>query len=124
MLPDLDMRVPFVKHRGPTHTVWFALGIGVVVGLLGFLLGSSDGLLAALGLGTYGVVVGGLAVGAHLLADALTPMGIRPLEPVDDREYCLAVTRAANPLANYGLLALGVVVASVGFLAGSAIAGA
>ncbi|TKX85447.1 metal-dependent hydrolase, partial [Halorubrum sp. SS5] len=28
MVPDLDMRVPFVKHRGITHTVWFALLVG------------------------------------------------------------------------------------------------
>jgi len=122
MLPDLDMRVPFITHRGPTHTVWFALAVGAVLGLAGALVGSGAGILAAVGLGVYGVFIGVLTVGAHLFADALTPMGVRPLEPVDGREYCFDVARAANPLANYALLAIGVVAAGVAFVAGSAVA--
>ena len=31
MLPDYDQRVPGLDHRGPTHTVWFALVVGVVL---------------------------------------------------------------------------------------------
>ena len=34
MVPDLDMRVPGIKHRGVTHTVHFAVAVGLSVGLL------------------------------------------------------------------------------------------
>lgn len=124
MLPDWDQRVPFIRHRGATHTVWFALAVGVALGLVGVVAGASGGVLAALGLGVFGLLVGVLTVGAHLLADVLTPMGIRPLEPVRDDEYTLDVARAANPIANYGLLALGVIVSGGGLVLGSAIANA
>jgi len=29
-LPDLDTYTDRLDHRGPTHTVWFALGVGLV----------------------------------------------------------------------------------------------
>ena len=29
-LPDLDHDHDWLSHRGPTHTVWFALGVGAV----------------------------------------------------------------------------------------------
>lgn len=121
MVPDWDQRVPFIRHRGPTHTVWFALAVGAVLGLGGILAGSSTGVLTALAYGVFGLLAGVTMVGAHLLADALTPMGIRPLEPVQDTEFTLEVTRASNPVANYGLLVLGVVMAGVAFALGSAV---
>ena len=31
MIPDLDQRIPGVKHCGPTHTVWCALAVGVAI---------------------------------------------------------------------------------------------
>lgn len=31
MLPDLDPRIPGVPHCGPTHTIWFALAVGLAV---------------------------------------------------------------------------------------------
>jgi inner membrane protein len=34
MLPDYDQRVPSVRHRGPTHTVWFALTVGLFLNSL------------------------------------------------------------------------------------------
>ncbi|MFW5896279.1 MAG: metal-dependent hydrolase, partial [archaeon] len=43
MLPDLDTRIPFVPHRGPTHTVWFAVFVGVLVGAGGVVLGLQRG---------------------------------------------------------------------------------
>lgn len=117
MIPDKDQRIPFVKHRGITHTVWFALAVGGVLGAVGALVGASVGVLAAVVLGLFGLFVGVLMVGAHLLADALTPMGVRPFAPVDDRKYCLDVCRAANPIANYALLGLGILaVAAVAVL--------
>lgn len=63
------------------------------------------------------------AVLSHLFADALTPMGVRPFEPHDDQEICFDVARAANPIANYGLLVLGGVVVFVGWAFTAAISG-
>lgn len=119
MAPDVDQRIPGVAHRGPTHTVWFALLVGLAGLLLGALVGARRGLLAAVGLGVFGFLTGAAIVLAHLVADALTPAGVRPLEPVDDREYCLDLARAANPVANYALLGAGAVVAAVAYVAGA-----
>lgn len=32
MIPDWDTRMPGIQHRGITHTVWFALLVGVMLG--------------------------------------------------------------------------------------------
>ena len=121
MVPDLDMRVPFVKHRGITHTVWFALLVGVAFGTGGLALGLQSGVAEALLFGGAGFLFGAVTIVSHLLADALTPMGIRPYAPVRDDEYTLDLFTAANPLANYGLLGLGGVVVGVALVAGEAV---
>lgn len=124
MAPDVDLRVPLVPHRGPTHTVWFALTVGVGLAALGFATGLSRGPLVALGLGALGFLTGGLAVLSHLLADALTPAGVAPLAPLDGTVHSLSVARASNPVANKLLLGVGVLVAALAFAAGEAVAGA
>ncbi|TKX80217.1 metal-dependent hydrolase [Halorubrum sp. SD626R] len=121
MIPDLDMRVPFVKHRGITHTVWFALAVGAVFGVAGAILGLQRGVLGAVLFGGVAFLFGALTVVSHLLADALTPMGIEPFAPVRDDHYTLDLFRAANPVANYALLGLGAVVAAGALVAGAAL---
>lgn len=106
-LPDYDQRVPFVKHRGVTHTLAFALLVGLVFGTLGWLLGGRPDALEAAPLAGFGFSVGTLAVLAHLAGDVITPAGITPLWPLSDRTMTLSVVRADNTLANYGLLSLG-----------------
>ncbi len=112
MLPDVDLRIPGVSHRGITHTVWFALLVGTALGAVGFAVGQV-GFGAPYGpetLALVGAVTGGLSVGTHLLADALTPMGIRPLWPLSGRKFTLSVVTADSRFGNYGLLSLGVFV--------------
>ena len=121
MVPDLDMRIPFVKHRGITHTVWFALLVGLGFGGVGLAVGLRSGVVEALLFGGAGFVFGAVTIGSHLLADALTPMGIRPFAPVRDTEYTLDLFTAANPLANYALLGLGGVVVGVALVAGESV---
>lgn len=116
MVPDQDQRVPGLTHRGVTHTVWFALLVGVVLAVVaGYVASTAEdgGLVAVIGIGLFGFVVGVISVGSHILADALTPMGVTPFIPVDDRHYTLDVATASNPVANYALLAGGGVAASV-----------
>lgn len=109
MLPDYDQRVPGLDHRGPTHTVWFALLVALVLGTVGGLTGQSSGPLAVLGLAAFGFALGFLTIGSHILADSLTPAGVRPFAPYRDRHYSYDLARASNPIANYALLAVGVV---------------
>ena len=123
MIPDWDQRVPFISHRGPTHTIWFALLLGIVGAAGGTLLGSSAGVARMVALAVVGGIVGTVTVLGHLLADVLTPMGIRPFEPVSSTSYSLNVAKAANPIANYALLGVGVAAAAVALVAGGAIAG-
>lgn len=111
MAPDIDMRLPLVEHRGPTHTVWFAAVVGLAGGIAGAAYGAQTGLLAGVAGLTFGSAVGTVAVASHLVADALTPAGIQPFAPMRDDHYSYDLTRASNPISNYALLALGAAVA-------------
>jgi inner membrane protein len=115
MLPDYDQRVPFVKHRGVTHTVAFAVAVGLALGAAGWFAGGQTTAFSPLVLGGSGFSLGTLAVLAHLLGDVLTPAGIAPFWPLSGREYTLSVARADDTLANYVLLGLGLA-ATVGAL--------
>lgn len=108
-LPDYDHRVPLIAHRGITHTLAFLLATVVALAAVGWLLGGSLGTTAPR-LAALGAVVGVAAVGSHLLADVLTPAGAPLLWPISARRFSVDLTTASNPLANYGLLAVGVAV--------------
>lgn len=108
MLPDIDHRLPFVRHRGITHTVWFAGVIGVLLTLL--IAVATSWFILALYLG----FVATLSVCSHLLADAVTPMGIRPFKPFWSPRYSLAMVPSENPVANYGLFTVGIAVSGSG----------
>lgn len=123
MLPDVDQRIPGLTHRGPTHTVWFALAVGVVLAVAGGVVGGSHGPLAAAGLAVWAFVVGTGTVGSHILADALTPAGVRPFAPYCGGFYSYDLARASNPIANYALLAVGVLAAAGALAVGNAIGG-
>ena len=111
MVPDIDIKLPFIRHRGPTHTVHFTIAVGVVLGLVGVAIGLSNGHIAAVVLGSLGFLLGSLAVGSHIAVDALTPMGIDPW--MNGERISYDVTRAANPVANYALLTAGMIVSIV-----------
>lgn len=118
-LPDCDHRLPLVSHRGPTHSIPFALAVGAMLGAAGVAFGEALAGVSAATMGAFAFGIGALAILSHLAADSITPMGIRPLWPLSSRRYTLAVTGAANPLANYVLLGVGVgaVLAAVGIVA-------
>lgn len=117
-LPDYDLRVPGIEHRGVTHTLLF---LGVVTAVL-----AGAGLAVAERFGTdplltggLGAIVGVVAVGSHLLADALTPSGVPLLWPLSSRRFSVSLATASNPIANYALLAFGVgATLAVGYFAG------
>lgn len=107
-LPDYDMQIPLLSHRGPTHTAAFALLVGVVLAGAGWFLARGSGMWTRLDLAGMGATIGLLSVGSHLLADWLTPAGIPLLWPLSRRRYSISITRADNSFANVGLLAIGV----------------
>ena len=118
-LPDYDLRVPFLEHRGITHTLLFLLVVTAALGAAGLLVGRRVGVDPAIAVGL-GAVVAVVGIGSHLLADALTPAGVPLLWPLSGTDYSVSVARASNPIANYGLLVLGVAAtAAVGYLAGT-----
>jgi inner membrane protein len=126
MVPDWDTRIPGLKHRGPTHTVGFALLVGAVVGGVGVtfatagdpaavstdLAALAESPATALGVGVLGFLVGFLTVCSHIAADALTPMGVTPFWPLSDRHVSVGVTRASNRAANVALLGVGTAAAA------------
>ncbi|GAA0282553.1 metal-dependent hydrolase [Halobacterium noricense] len=111
-LPDADHDIPLISHRGVTHTLLFAGVVGVLVGGAAWLLTGPAGLALApeqaveLTVGAGGVAA--FAILAHLLADALTPMGVAALWPVSSTRYSLGLTPADSTVWNVGLFALGV----------------
>lgn len=107
-LPDWDRRVPFVQHRGVTHTLSFLVVTVAVAGGIGWASGGALGAQRHWA-GGFVALVTLVAVGSHLLADALTPYGVPLLWPASGRRFSIEVTRADDAAANYGLLALGYV---------------
>jgi inner membrane protein len=119
-LPDYDLLVSFVQHRGATHTLAFLAVVAAALGWLGHVFAGQFGTASTRTAGL-GVAVAGVAVGSHLLADALTPSGVPLLWPLSRRRFSVPLTTAGNPVANYGLLAVGLVATlAVGYLAGRA----
>ncbi|SDZ75088.1 inner membrane protein [Haloplanus vescus] len=111
-VPDWDHRLPLISHRGPTHTLAFALLVGLVgaglgAGVAEVIPGSRSTLVA------FGFGIGALGILAHLLADALTPAGVPLLWPLSGRDFSVYLTRADNTIANYALLAVGVCATAV-----------
>ncbi len=113
-LPDADHQLP-IPHRGPTHTLAFAVAVGLLAAVL-----------AALALATTGVArgvpgwtpafVGGvvtLSLCSHIAGDVITPMGIQPFRPLSAAHYTLDLTPAKNPRANWLFLAAGVLSTAV-----------
>jgi len=49
-------------------------------------------------------------------------MGVRPLVPFRNVKYTLDMTRTSNPLANYALLALGILAAGLAMVLGGVVA--
>jgi inner membrane protein len=106
-LPDFDQPLPWVDHRGPTHTVWFALLIGLVTGAGTALVARSRfGASGGFSFG-FGFVVGTCGILAHLAGDVVTPMGISPFAPVSRVHLTLDWFKSKNGRINRALLAAG-----------------
>ena len=94
-----------IDHRGPTHTVWFVLGGAAIVAAVAGIAGAAIGRPGAVA--ATGGIAAALSLGSHLLADSITPMGIRPLYPLSAWHHSFDITPAANPRANTTMLGVG-----------------
>lgn len=119
-LPDLDHRIPGLSHRGATHSLGFAVAVGVAFGGVAAVGGghlpipSDDGTTTIAGLDgpavPFAFLVGVLTVLAHLLGDVVTPVGVPLLWPLTRRTVGLGLCRADSTHANLAALVLGVAV--------------
>lgn len=139
MLPDIDIKISSIKHRGPTHTVWFAIGMGIITSLFltGVLVGlyelgsvehveSLTGFALTPRVNMFIVLFGGFSVSwgvtSHFIGDIITPMGLRPFKPVKNTKYTFDLVLAANKTANWLCYVFGYIAIGVAFLIGSSTA--
>ncbi|QLK26406.1 metal-dependent hydrolase [Natrinema zhouii] len=101
-LPDIDQPLPRLRHRGPTHTVWFAVLVGLVAGIATAIIVPSTPDAFA-----FGFVVGTCGILAHLAGDVVTPMGISPFAPVWRAHVTLGWFKSKNGRINRALLLVG-----------------
>ncbi|MBZ6496597.1 metal-dependent hydrolase [Natrinema longum] len=104
-LPDIDNGIDRVAHRGPTHTVWFALLIGFVAGTGTVLLARSN--VGIDGSFEFGFVLGVCGILAHLAGDLVTPMGITPFAPLWRAHVTLDWFASKNGRINRAFLLVG-----------------
>ena len=101
-VPDLDQPLPRIRHRGPTHTVWFAVLVGLVAGLGTALLVPAMPVAFR-----FGFVVGTGGILAHLAGDVVTPMGISPFAPVWRYHVTLEWFKSKHSRINRAFLLVG-----------------
>lgn len=107
-LPDLDLFVAALSHRGLTHTLAFAILAGAALGAVAS--GSLTRRLprrSAVRAGLWVWLTTALSMCSHLLGDAMTPMGIRPFAPGSDAFLTLSLVYSRNPQVNATLLLAG-----------------
>lgn len=121
--PDLDMQTPLVKHRGWTHTVYFAtfLTLGVLAGSITAILYAPlpDQFLELLPPYTGPVLafVTAVSIVSHYIGDIVTKEGLKLFDPVlprglggftvSETRYALGWFRASNGVMNGLVLLLG-----------------
>jgi len=111
LVPDFDLYVPWLIHRGVTHSLLAAVCLGVVVAAVVVarwkdpLASSEDYVRRA----TLGFAVGAGSTISHLVGDVITPMGVRPFFPVDS-VFSFNLVYAKDTGANLAFIVIGVVV--------------
>ena len=104
-LPDIDLEwqksgLP-IHHRGPTHSLSFAILAGIIIGGLFFWTHKT---LLWVGLGFLSAFVGVLC---HLIGDSFTYHSFKPLWPFSEKEIAFGLFGANNKAVNEGLLTVG-----------------
>lgn len=128
-IPDSDIRISFLKHRGFTHSVSFSTLVGVftmLIALSGYTLlnggmvfpngATTQAVMDVVGVLGFAFFIGQFGILAHIAGDVITPMGIRPLQKppllpnsrvFSEKRYSLDMVYAKNQWANMGFFILG-----------------
>ncbi|WP_418281111.1 metal-dependent hydrolase [Halorubrum sp. DTA98] len=107
-IPDVDQMLP-IPHRGPTHTLAFALATGIAAALVATVVMAGSAPSAPSWTPLFVGTVVTITLCSHIAGDAITPMGIQPFRPLSEFHYTMDLTPAKNPRANHLFLAVGVV---------------
>jgi len=115
MLPDYDMKIPFLSHRKISHSIFASVFIGlfflVLTVVVYYSTPSSINEIYTrhpLELILFMGVMGFLTMMFHILGDIYTPTGVPLLAPFDYQSYTFDLFRFDNLLANYLFLLAGV----------------
>lgn len=133
-VPERESGSFTVQHRGITHTAWFGIALGVVLGGLTLGVVSSMYVVSGVEVGVVGEVlnthpgwlpvvmfVGGFfAVALHCVGDVFTPTGIHFLTPRVDYGYSFNQFRFDNKVANSSAVAFGFVALGAAVVVGLA----
>ena len=117
-VPDLDFKVPGVKHRGYSHSLIGAVIIALPMSIIAYfsyiylnkLTVEFGGELAysPMLMSVFAFILAFFAVLTHYAGDIVTPSGIPILAPVSKKKYSLNLFYAKNKLANGLSLFLGI----------------
>lgn len=107
-VPDIDMLLPFLDHRGITHSLVAAGCLGVAVGLAGWMSNLSS-VGTASERAALGFLLGSVSIVSHLLGDVITPMGLQLFYPASQTWYSVNLVSAFHLEANRLLFVLGAV---------------
>lgn len=106
-IPDVDYYIPFITHRGVTHTVWFAILIGFLVSIPFDSMGSIYMFDERISYRLIVFVHGLFSIITHLIGDSLTPTGVRPFMPFKMTNYSLALVKSNDYIWNIVFLIIG-----------------
>jgi membrane-bound metal-dependent hydrolase YbcI (DUF457 family) len=103
VLPDIDLLIGW-HHRGKTHTLSFALLIGLSIAIIFFCY------LHELNLALAGFIAGFGGVISHLLGDSITYKSFTPFAPFSKRKIALKYCKSDDKTVNSWLVLGGVIV--------------
>jgi len=116
--PGLIQKLVPISHRGITHTIWFALLVGLVTGWFASVILPPAMYSFPIAYAT-GFTCGVIGICGHIVGDMFSPMGVDPINPpLHSNEYTLSLCRASNKPANKALLFVGgiTILASTGYV--------
>jgi inner membrane protein len=88
-IPDVDLKVPLLKHRGTTHSLLAALAVAALLALI-----------APFKVKPMVFVMAFCSVYSHVVADAITYVPVPAFYPLSRRRVALRIVRASSLLAN------------------------
>lgn len=97
-IPDWDLKIPLMTHRGVSHTIWVPFIIG------GMITGISYSVNGTIGIFTTVIMLTTfVSITSHIVSDTLTPSGAKLFYPIKDKVYTYNMVYSANSIVNGSL---------------------